>query len=256
MIPSRPSLILIGHGSSSSKRAKVAIEEHANTLRLSPRFGTVQTYFLMDEGRKPEIPLGEVFLLPFFMSDGYFVQTKVPSLFNLVNFQRLDENFQIYQCDALGVDQELAQILNKMAQEVRIQNELDEANTAVVLIAHGSQKNPASARAARLQCEQFVKLSNYAFVDVAFLEQEPSISQCLDTLSGKAENVICLGLFAADGPHAIEDVPAEIQCWQKRNVKVQSASLNIFYKGAVGVRSEVVKLIQDSVSRRANKILR
>jgi sirohydrochlorin ferrochelatase len=82
MIPSRPSLILIGHGSSSSKRAEIAIEEHANTLRLSPRFGAVQTYFLMDGDDKAKVPLGEVFLLPFFMSDGYFVQTKVPSLFD------------------------------------------------------------------------------------------------------------------------------------------------------------------------------
>jgi sirohydrochlorin ferrochelatase len=122
------------------------------------------------------------------------------------------------------------------------------------LIAHGSQKNPASAAAARLQKDQFLKLSKFSSVDVAFLEQEPTISQSLEKLVGKVENIICLGLFAAEGPHATEDVPAEIDDWQHRNQKAQGPNLKVFYKGAVGVRSEVVKLIQDSVSRRASRV--
>ena len=47
-----PTLIIVGHGSSTSKSAEDAIEEHAQTLRLSPRFGHVFTYFLVGNKRQ------------------------------------------------------------------------------------------------------------------------------------------------------------------------------------------------------------
>ncbi len=247
MQPSRPTLILIGHGSTTSERAKIAIEEHAETLRLSPRFGKVQTYYLMDEAAKPIIPAGESFLLPFFMSEGYFVKKRIPQLFALEDFKYLDETHQIYQCDSLGVDPELAEILNQMAKECVYENELSIGKTAFLLIAHGSEKNSASAEAAYYQRDQLGEIAKTQNLGVAFLEQSPSIAQELSRLAEAVDAIVCLGLFAAEGPHAIEDVPSEIETWSENNNRTK-----VYYQGPVGVRSEIVRLVQNSVSRRAH----
>ncbi|WP_169566039.1 CbiX/SirB N-terminal domain-containing protein [Sneathiella limimaris] len=254
MQPSRPSLLIIGHGSSVSKTAEEAAIEHAKTLSLSHRFGTIQTYFLKAGSDLPELPEGEIFLLPFFMSDGFFVKQRIPSVFSLKDGQRIEADRQLYMCDAFGVDPELAMILKSMALE-RLRNlKLEPSETAVLLIAHGSGKSSASEEAARLQQSALANISAFGAVDVAFLEQNPTIADGLDRLAGRFATIICLGLFAGGGPHANQDVPTEIADWQKSDTG-SKAGVAVFYEGAVGERAEVVRLIQDSISRRAASLV-
>lgn len=253
MKPTRPTLIIVGHGSSTSQSAEDAIEEHAHTLRLSPRFGQVFTYFLAGEKPLPDLPSGEIFILPFFMSDGYFVKTKVPALFGLKNFTKKTKDTALYQCDALGVDPQLSEYLLQMATQSASTHSLPPETTSVILIAHGSKNNPASADAAMLQRDRLEKIAKFLSVTIAFLEQEPSIGAALKVASMSADAVICVGLFAADGPHATLDVPEEITTWQQGASAAHKSVPPVYYEGVVGTQAEIVKLIQESVSRCAAK---
>ena len=251
MKPTRPSLLIIGHGSSSSKAAEDAVRKHVETLKSSNRFWQVRSYFLMQGDVAPEVPAGEVFLLPFFMSDGYFVNTKISEVFDLKDFKSETAKGTLHQCAAIGVDPELSDVLFEMAMGRAIANAFDPLETAVVLIAHGSEKNDASFKAALMQRDKLDLRGAFKSVDAAFLEQEPSISKVLQRVSENGRRVICLGLFASDGPHASEDVPAEINEWIQNQ---SSGFFQVYYEGPVGNRPEIVKLIQDSVSRCAANV--
>jgi len=252
MKPTRPSLLIIGHGSSSSKEAEDAVLAHALTLRQSNRFGNVLTYFLTEGATLPVLPEGEVFILPFFMSDGFFVQEKIPSLFNLEEFERHEKNRSIYQCDALGVDPELSTVLKAMASEASVKISKNTAEVSLVLVAHGSSKSAASADAAQLQAQTLRQTTNFRSISTAFLEETPSIGDELNRLLETKENVVCLGLFAADGPHGGDDVPNAIE--ETLETRAGDEGAIVYYAGVAGTRPEIVRLIQNSISRKAENL--
>jgi len=252
MKPTRPSLVIIGHGSSSSGEAEEAVLAHAETLRLSNRFGSVLTHFLTRGAEIPELPEGEVFLLPFFMSGGFFVNIKIPDLFNLEGLELHEETRTLYQCEALGLDPELSDILQSMAQEICRDMGKPASEVEIVLVAHGSSKSSASSEAAELQVRALREKRRFGSVSNAYLEESPHIASVVKTLLEEGRNVVCLGLFAADGPHAVDDVPEEINRAIEKCRPEMGGSVH--YAGVVGTRPEVVRLIQDSISRRARNL--
>lgn len=247
MSPSRPSVIIIAHGSSRSDGAQEAAMEHALTLRQSNRYGTVDFFFLARDQAIPDLPSGEIFLLPFFMSNGYFVTRRIPELFNLTDGRRIGGGRRLFQCEALGTDPELAGILSAMVRDICRENSYRMADVHVVLVAHGSEKSCASADAAYLQQRAVEARGEFGDVSVAFLSQSPFLDEWLAAISENGPPLVLVGLFAAEGPHAAEDVPGAIENWRKKLASARA----VHYAGAVGARPEIVRLIQQSISRRA-----
>ena len=250
---SRPSLILVGHGSSTSLAAEQTLYEHALTLRQSQRFEKILTYFIQQGDDLPDLPEGEVFILPFFMSDGFFVRRKIPELFGLKNRERIEGGRHLVLCDAIGVDPELADIIVASVENTARRIGENLSNISVLLVAHGSSKNAASREAAILQRDRIRAQKKFSMVDLALLEEPPSITEMLkkfETLPSRT--IVVVGLFSANGPHAAKDVPEAIKAYKQD--ATGDGSLNIFYDGAVGIRSDIVRLIQSSISRRAAEI--
>ena len=254
-MPSRPSLIIVGHGSSSNSAAEIAVEEHAITLRQSRRFGAVLTHFVQKGSNLPPLPNGELFILPFFMSDGFFVRKKIPSIFGLIDGERHSGDRHLVQCDAIGIDPELSQIIDTCVSEVRERKEIRKDNIALLLVAHGSSKSTASREAALLQQEIARRKNIAATVEVAFLEEAPSIEDSLAQLSKRFDHVVIIGLFSANGPHATDDVTQAIDTFKNsEKVPLIQSVTEIYYTGAIGVRPEIVRLIQNSISRKAGEV--
>ncbi len=252
MKPSRPSLLIIGHGSSESQEAEKAVREHAVTLRQSNRYGSVDVQFLKGKAMEARLPEGEVFLLPFFMSHGYFVSHTIPRLFDLHEGEKKDDLRHILLCDAIGVDPTLSEILERMALEICAEEKYQPEKVTLLLAAHGSAKSKASRDAARLQEDVLRQHSDFRTVVSVFLEEEPTLSNWLQDERVEEGPVIVLGLFAAEGPHATEDVPQQIREGQDGFHRVRGIKPEeVHYAGVVGTRPEVVRLIQQSISRRA-----
>ncbi len=252
MKPTRPSIVLIGHGSSNDQAAETALKEHAITLRQSNRYGTVLCHFLASDEPVPDLPMGEVYLLPFFMSDGYFVQQKIPDIFGLQNGEVISEDRQIYQCEAIGVDPSLSRIFKNMADEICRTNSYKEEDVAVLIVAHGSTKSSASREAAILQARHLTEQGGFLSVGTAFLEEEPSVAGWLKTNKLPDGPMIVLGMFAAEGPHAMSDVPEQIAlAITNGDFASEKQAGPLIYAGVVGTRPEIIRLIQESVSKRA-----
>ena len=252
MLPTRPSVMIIAHGSSVSDGAQEAAMQHALTLQQSNRYGHVDVCFLVRDHATPNLPKGEVFLLPFFMSNGYFVTRRIPDLFGLNEGLRICADRQLYQCDALGLDPELAGIISSMARDVCTEQGYAPADIHLVLVAHGSEKSRASAEATYLQQKTVESRKEFGKVSVAFLNEAPFLDKWLYDQPEEGSPLVLVGLFAAEGPHATEDVPGAIAKWRK----MTGSKLPAHYAGAVGTRPEIVKLIQHSISRCAAKFRR
>jgi sirohydrochlorin ferrochelatase len=100
------------------------------------------------------------------------------------------------------------------------------------------------------------QLNRFQAIRIAFLEEVPSLDEVLNTCAADTENAVLLGLFAAEGPHAMQDVPSMLAAWQRKarqDPALGANSLLVHYAGVVGTRPEIVKLIQDSVSRCARR---
>ena len=249
MSPTRPSVIIVAHGSSVSDNARDAAMQHAMTLQQSNRYGEVISYFLIGSQTVPDLPKGEVFLLPFFMSNGYFVTRRIPELFELEQGRRIHPDRQIFQCDALGIDPELAGIISSMAREICTGRDYSPADVHLVLVAHGSEKSRASAEATSLQKKTVERANEFTKVSAVFLNEAPFLDKWLAEQPEDGPPLVLIGLFAADGPHATEDVPGAITRWREGT----GSRLPADYAGAIGARPEIVRLIQHSITRCAAK---
>ncbi|MEX1034990.1 MAG: CbiX/SirB N-terminal domain-containing protein [Sneathiella sp.] len=238
-------MIIVAHGSRVSDNAQDAAIQHAATLQQSNRYGRVDIYFLARDEAIPILPDGEIFLLPFFMSNGYFVSNRIPELFELQGGRRIESDRQLYLCDALGTDPELAGIIAAMAHDVCHDHDYAPEKIRLVLVAHGSEKSPAPAETTFLQQRAVEGRGEFAEVSVAFLNEPPFLEEVLAAHHEDDAPLVLVGLFAADGPHASEDVPGAIANWRKQFAR----NGEIHYAGAIGPRPEIVRLIQLSISR-------
>lgn len=71
------------------------------------------------------------------------------------------------------------------------------------LTAHGSPSDPASRQAAEALARRLARDGNWLAVQTAFLEEAPVLADAVAALRHPA---VVLGLFAADGGHAVLDV--------------------------------------------------
>jgi sirohydrochlorin ferrochelatase len=120
------------------------------------------------------------------------------------------------------------------------------AEAALVLIAHGSLRHPASEDAACRQAAALCGTRMFADVAVAFLEQPPPPAVVLRRLNRPA---VAVGLFAVAGHHAMVDVTAAITAAGRHDVA---------YTGPIGADpgmvSVIASIIADASARTARAV--
>ena len=93
---------------------------------------------------------------------------------------------------------------------------------ALLLIAHGSRREPSNEEVRRLAGEISDKAEEYDLVDCAFLElAEPDIvtgGECL--IRQGATEITAMPYFLVAGRHVVTDVPGEIERLQEKHPDV------------------------------------
>ncbi|WP_415237354.1 CbiX/SirB N-terminal domain-containing protein [Sneathiella sp.] len=241
-----PSLLLVGHGSSETDQAKKAITDHAETLRAKGHFSDVMTYFLSDGAPLPQRPEGDFFIVPFFMSDGYFSGPRIRQLFGMRHNQMQDERGLVMLCPPVGMLPQMSDLLLKVAREVCEKHSIQEAQADIVIAAHGSSKSPASRQATLLHADALRHTDRFADVREVFLEEEPFVSDWAQKRSEPSRLTIVLGLFAAEGPHSMEDVPKALKEGAVARGVDESEWI---YTGPVGLQADMVRLVETSIAQ-------
>jgi len=240
---SKSALLVVGHGSTVNAHSSAPTWTHARKIQRRNIFAEVQCAFWKEEPSLrdarfffPDDAIGEVFVVPNFISEGYFTQTVIPRELELEGPITTRANGQIWiYCEPVGNNPLVTELLSARAREIAPNAEPTE--TSLLIVAHGTELNDNSAVAAKREAERIRARGEFATVVNAYMEEPPLIAEW-DQLTN-APNVIVVPFFIADGLHSYEDIPKllGIECtgmdvFRKNPHQVRGRSL--YYGKAIG----------------------
>jgi sirohydrochlorin cobaltochelatase len=204
-------LLVVAHGSTVNPDSSAPTLAHAAEIRRRKIFAQVECAFWKEEPSlrdaiflfDPE-SIREVYVVPNFISEGYFTQTVVPRELELNGPTTKRPDGQIWKyCQPVGNHPMMTDLLLKRASEVAPGAEPGE--TSLLIVAHGTDLNENSAVAAKREAEKIRAIGKYATVLNVYMEEPPLVSDWrkLTTTS----NVVVVPFFISDGLHSYEDIP-------------------------------------------------
>ena len=146
----------------------------------------------------------EVYVVPNFISEGYFTQTVIPRELELEGAVTQRVTGQIWKyCEPVGNHPAVTDLLLQRAREVAPDAEL--SATSLLIVGHGTSLNDNSAIAAKREVEKIAERGEYAQVLNCYMEEPPLVSDWVSLTS--SPNVVVVPFFIADGLHSYEDIP-------------------------------------------------
>src|SRR6267142_5973824 len=199
-------LLIVAHGSTVNPDSSAPTLAHAAEIRRRKVFANVGCAFWKEEPSlrdalslfDPE-SIREVYVVPNFISEGYFTQTVVPRELELNGPITKRSNGQIWRyCEPVGNHPLMTELLLKRAREIA--PGADRADTSLLIVAHGTDLNENSAVAAKREAEKIRALGKFAEVLNVYMEEPPLIADWHKMT--KTRNVIVVPFFISDGLHS------------------------------------------------------
>src|SRR5215468_1170062 len=207
----KTALLIVAHGSTVNPDSSAPTVAHAAEIRRRKIFADVEYAFWKEEPSLrdalflfgPE-SIREVYVVPNFISEGYFTQTVVPRELELNGPITKRSNGQIWRyCEPVGNHPLMTELLLKRAREVA--PDAAPAETSLLIVAHGTDLNENSAVAAKREAEKIRALGRYAAVLNVYMEEPPLVSDWQKLT--QTPNVVVVPFFISDGLHSYEDIP-------------------------------------------------
>jgi sirohydrochlorin cobaltochelatase len=204
-------LLIVAHGSTVNPDSSAPTLAHATEIRRRKIFADVECAFWKEEPSlrdalflfDPE-RIREVYVVPNFISEGYFTQMVVPRELDLNGRITKRSNGQIWKyCEPVGNHSMMTELLLKRAQDVA--PDADPAETSLLIVAHGTDLNENSAVAAKRETEKIRALGKYVAVLNVYMEEPPLVSDWRKLT--ETPNVVVVPFFISDGLHSYEDIP-------------------------------------------------
>ena len=251
-------LLIVGHGSTVNPDSSGPSLTHAAEIRRRNLFADVACCFWKEEPSlrdamflfdKTEIR--EVYVVPNFISEGYFTETVIPRELELEARLTNRGNGQIWKyCDPVGNHPLMTELLLQRAREVA--PKISEKGITLLIAAHGTDLNDRSAIAAKRQAEKIAALDRYAAVLNVYMEEPPLISDWARLT--QTPNVVVVPFFISDGLHSYEDIPKmlgiELQssgAASQRNIfrtkRHQVRDRTLYYGSAIGTDPRIADII-------------
>ena len=221
---SNSALLIVGHGSTVNPDSSAPTLAHAAEIRRRKIFADVQCAFWKEEPSlrdaifsfDPEA-ICEVYVVPNFISEGYFTQMVIPRELELNGRLTKRSIGQIWKyCDPVGNHPMMTELLLQRAGDVA--QDADPAETSLLIVAHGTDLNENSAVAAKREAEKIRALGKYAAVLNAYMEEPPLVSDWQKLTS--TPNVVVVPFFISDGLHSYEDIPVLLGITEGRSTTV------------------------------------
>jgi sirohydrochlorin cobaltochelatase len=204
-------LLIVAHGSTVNPDSSAPTLAHAAEIRRRKIFADVGCAFWKEEPSlrdamflfDPE-SIREVFVVPNFISEGYFTQTVVPRELELNGRITKRSNGQLWKyCEPVGNHPMMTELLLRRASEVA--PGVNPAESSLLIVAHGTDLNENSAVAAKREAERIRALGKYATVLNVYMEEPPLVSDWRKLT--KTRHVVVVPFFISDGLHSYEDIP-------------------------------------------------
>jgi sirohydrochlorin cobaltochelatase len=214
-------LAVLGHGTTLNAESAAPVYQHAAELRRRGLFAEVREAFWKQSPRLEEVltevAAARVFIVPLFISEGYFSEVVIPRALEMRGvaeegpFERVRcRGAQTwFYCRPVGTHESMTGVLLARAREVAAQFPFPAAprpqETTLVIAGHGTEKNENSRKAIEQQVERIRASGEYGGVHAVFLDESPHIGECYELAA--ARNLIVVPFFISDGLHVQEDIP-------------------------------------------------
>jgi sirohydrochlorin cobaltochelatase len=196
--------------------------------------------------------IGEVYVVPNFISEGYFTQTVVPRELELKERITRRSNGQIWRyCEPVGNHPLMMELLLKRAHDVA--PDAAPAETSLLIVAHGTDLNENSAVAAKREAEKIRALGKYAAVLNVYMEEPPLVSDWRKLT--ESPNVVVVPFFISDGLHSYEDIPRLLgiavagDIFRRNPYRIDARDL--FYAPSIGTDAGFADIVIDQATRAA-----
>ncbi len=262
--PERPdaALLILGHGSTVNPDSSAPTWQHADEIRRRGLFGEVQCAFWKEEPSFRDvlntIDARTVYIVPNFISEGYFTREVLPRELGLDGPVTEREGKTLFYCDPVGIHPSMTKLLLKRAADTA--PGVPGGLISLIIVGHGTSLNENSTAAIKSQVA-LIRGKHGAFAEVldAYMEEEPLISRW-DELA-TAPDVVVVPFFIADGLHSYEDIPVMLGI---SGESLGAASANqgevfkhnpyelrgrrLYYSAAIGTEPLMADVILDQVT--------
>jgi sirohydrochlorin cobaltochelatase len=234
-------LVIVGHGSHLNEDSSLPVYEHASRIREAGEFDEVVECFWKEEPSMRHvldtIESEDVYVVPAFISEGYFTQQVIPRELGLEGpVSRKDERTVRY-AGPLGTFEGMPDVILERTEDLMRGREVS-GRTALVLLGHGTDLNKNSGGVIYLNAGRIRERGIYDLVEVGFLDQAPEIGGVVDGV--EAENVILIPLFISEGWHTRETIPEDLGLMGEVTLRDDKT---IFYGAPVGTHPSMANLI-------------
>jgi sirohydrochlorin cobaltochelatase len=274
---SEATLVLVGHGSTLNAESSAPTYQHADELRRRGLFAQVIECFWKLEPSVSGVLRGvfapRVFIVPLFISEGYFTEEVIPRELGLCGkeqkaFARLQQHGQqtLYYCGPVGTHDSMTAVLLARAREVVEKHPFPRVpkpgETTLFIAGHGTGNNENSRKAIERQVELIRMLNRYAAVHPLFMEEAPHIGDCYQLAQTK--NIVLVPFFISDGLHSYEDIPVMLgeaePIVQERYKAGQPTWRNptekngkrVWYSASIGSETHIADVILERVREMAS----
>ena len=234
-------LVIVGHGSHLNEDSSLPVYEHARRIREAGEFDEVVECFWKEEPSMRHVldtvEADEVYVVPAFISEGYFTQQVIPRELGLEGPVTRKGSKTVRYAGPLGTFEGMPDVILERTQDLMRGKEVS-GRSALVLLGHGTDLNKNSGGVIYLNAGRIRERGIYDQVEVGFLDQDPEIGDVVRKTG--AENVILIPVFIAEGWHTRETIPEDLGLRGEVTVREDKT---IFYGAPVGTHPSMPSLI-------------
>jgi sirohydrochlorin cobaltochelatase len=234
-------LVIVGHGSHLNEDSSLPVYEHAQHIREAGGFDEVVECFWKEEPSirhvLDTVESDEVYVVPAFISEGYFTQQVIPRELGLEGPVSRKGSKTLRYAGPLGTFEGMPDVILERTRDLMRGKDVS-GRTALVLLGHGTDLNKSSGGVIYLNAGRIRERGIYDLVEVGFLDQEPEIREVVASV--EAENVILIPVFIAEGWHTRETIPEDLGLTGEVTVREDKT---IFYGAPVGTHPSMASLI-------------
>jgi len=267
MLP-RPysALVIVGHGSTLNPDSSAPTLAHAETIRRRGLFPEVACAFWKEEPSLREVlrtvDSPEVFVVPNFISEGYFTQEVIPRELGLTGKTTVFPRHSVHYCEPVGLHPSMTKLLLKRAEEVA--PGVPRRECSLIIVGHGTGLNENSTKAIKDQVA-LIRSMECGFAEVldAYMEEPPLVADWAKLTT--APNVIVVPFFIADGLHSWQDIPVLLGIESEPGAAASEVDVfrhnprlihgrNLYYSSAIGTEPLMADVMLDQVEACATNL--
>ncbi|ELZ00439.1 CbiX/SirB N-terminal domain-containing protein [Natrialba asiatica] len=258
-------LVIAAHGSHLNPDASNPTYAHADTVRETGAFDEVREAFWKEEPHFREVirtlESEEVFVVPLFISEGYFTERIIPRELRLdefepeqwesdgtsasqVTFEAEDVGKTIHYCGPVGTHDAMTDVIVQRAESVTSDPSVGKG-VGLAVVGHGTERNENSAKAVEYHADRIRERRRFDEVEALFMDEEPEVDDVTDFFA--TEDIVVVPLFVADGYHTQEDIPEDVGLTEDYRlgwtVPAEVDGHRIWYAGAVGTEGLMADVI-------------